>query len=392
MGTTVNNNSTTTINNFNITINNTVVSAGGADSVNRTLNLFNSVNDRLETSRGTGDHALCPPGTIPEAGLTQAGVPAGKGLTTNPEGWPDGTVETAGGYRIVAEGNTNWSVYAPGQKPGDTAHTRVWGDPHVAEKDGTKWDFTKDSDFVLPDGTRIFADTDYDASKGNGQSVTKRLVIANGQDRIEVDGVDKGKPTLGPITNDAYEWRALHLTNPQANGSSKYGQSEGQHDAFHLRGDQNNVHWMRERNGQLDGVVTGTKSQNAGNHNIYDQTIDPTINPTIARELRPPIGSRAWGNQIRSQLNDAEAKNLRQVFGKDYGALFALGNSYGNHADHINGEFQSDALDWLFGGLPGAFNDYITPFNALRDMVSLLRADSDWRNQFRYSQYDTHLV
>lgn len=384
------NNTTNNINQyFNITINNTVVNTGGAEGVRRTLNLFDSVNDSLDWgSSSYGQDCLPGSGSVPTPGLSQAGAPAGQGLATDPDGWPDGTVETAGGYRIVPEGNTNWSVYAPDQSHGDTPHTRVWGDPHVTEKDGTRWDFTKDSDFVLPDGTRIFADTDYDAERGNGQSVTRRLVITNGADRVEIDGIDKNRPQVGDITQDGYEWRALHLTNPEAAGSNKYGQAESEHDAFHLRGDNENVHWMRERDGQLDGVVKGSTKIDADGHQIYEQEIDPTLNPSVARELRPPIGSRAWGNQLRSQLNDAQAKWSRELFGQDWGALNALNNSYGIHGDHIQGQFQADVLDWMFGGLPGYFNDYSTPYNALTDMVSLLRSDSQWRNQFRFGQYD----
>jgi hypothetical protein len=387
-------NNNTTNNWFNLTINNTFIQdAGGAESVRRSLNLFDSVNDRLDYGSSRGNFAMPGCGCLPAPNVGQSGAPAGEGLKIGPDGWPEGTVETAGGYRIVAEGNTNWSVYAPGQQPGEKAHTRIWGDPHVAERDGTNWDFTKDSDFVLPDGTRIFADTDYDAERGNGQSVTRRLVITNGADRVEVDGVDQGKPTIGEVTPDAYEWRALHLTNPEANGSNKYGQAEGQHDAFHLTGDRENQHWVRERDGQFDGVVKGSKKVDASGHQIYEQEIDPTINPTTARELRPPIGSRAWGNQIRSQLNDAQAKFWGEAFGQDLGALGALQGSYGIHADHIQGQFRADAMDWMFGGLPGYFNAYSSgPFSALYDMISLLRSDSDWRTQFRNTQYDRYLM
>jgi hypothetical protein len=383
----VNNNSNnTTINNyFQFNFGPTYVNnAGGADAVRRSFGLFDSIDDSLDFGGSYGDFTMPYRGSLPTPRIGQSGAPAGEGLRVGSgDGWPEGTVTTAGGYRIVAEGNTNWSVYAPGQNHGDTPHTRVWGDPHVTEKDGTRWDFTKDSDFVLPDGTRIFADTDYDAARGNGQSVTRRLVITNGQDRVEVDNVDQGRPNVGQPTPDAYEWRALHLTNPGANGSSKYGQSEGEHDSFHLTGDRENVHWVRERDGQMDGVVKGSRQVNAGGHNIYEQEIDPTINPTTARELRPPIGSRAWGNQIRSQLNDAQAKFYGQLFGQDIGALGALGNAYGIHADHINGQFRADMMDWMFGGLPGYFNNYGGPFSALYDMISLMRSDSDWRNQFR---------
>ncbi|HRC88053.1 MAG TPA: DUF1521 domain-containing protein, partial [Thermoanaerobaculia bacterium] len=143
--------------------------------------------------------------TLPAPDPMFSSAPAGKGLETSPEGWPPGAVKTAGGYVIVAEGSCNWSIYAPGQKCGDTPMTRVHGDPHVSEKDGTRWDFTKDSDFVLPDGTRIFCNT----SSETGQSVTTGLTITNGADRVEISGVN-GHPQVGEVTRDGYEWRAAH--------------------------------------------------------------------------------------------------------------------------------------------------------------------------------------
>src|SRR5690606_19714641 len=104
----------------------------------------------LESMRGLVPSRPC----IPSPGIAHSGASAGKVLTKDPAGWPQGSVQTAGGYTIVPEGkDAAWSVYAPGQKPGDKPNTRIWGDPHVDEKDGTRWDFTKNSDFVLPDGT-----------------------------------------------------------------------------------------------------------------------------------------------------------------------------------------------------------------------------------------------
>ena len=388
-----NNNNTRITNNFQLNINIGGQQSNTAASVTKAKQTLSAPLDLVDHRRtDSGSSSKIPNSAyVPPPIVGASGAPAGKGLSTDPQqGWPKDTVKTAGGYRVVPEGNTNWSIYAPGQKHGEKAHTRVWGDPHVTEKDGTRWDFTKDSDFVLPDGTRIFADTDYDKKRGNGQSVTRRLMITNGQDRVEIDGIAnrKGQQKVSNVKHDAYEWRAMHLTNPEANKSNKYGQSEGKHDEFHLTGDKNNVHWVRERDGKIDGVIKGTKRVRDGNVSIYDQKIDPTLNPTTARELRPPIGSRAWGNQIRSEVNDAQAKASRQVFGKNWGSLNALNNAYGIHADHINGHIKSDVADWLFGGLPSYFNDYRPAFGAINGMVDLLKSDSQWRRQFQFGQLE----
>src|SRR5262249_36342838 len=62
----------------------------------------------------------------------------------------DEKIHTPGGYTIEADGNTAWKITGP-----DGKCTTVSGDPHVSESDGGKWDFKRDSSFVLPDGTKI---------------------------------------------------------------------------------------------------------------------------------------------------------------------------------------------------------------------------------------------
>ena len=122
----------------------------------------------------------------------------------------------------------------------------------------SRWDFTKDSDFVLPDGTRIAADTNYDPSKGNGQSVTTGLNIINGADRAEISGVNTGCPKTC-MHKDGYAFRARHIA------------SDPNRDSFHLAGSgKNDVHWIRERNGRIDGVIQEGRGHKvkAGNHMI----------------------------------------------------------------------------------------------------------------------------
>src|SRR5688572_20456016 len=58
-----------------------------------------------------------------------------------------GVITTPGGYKIEATSQFEWKITGP-----DGKTTRVWGDPHVAEGDGGKWDFKRNSTFVLGDG------------------------------------------------------------------------------------------------------------------------------------------------------------------------------------------------------------------------------------------------
>jgi len=107
-----------------------------------------------------------------------------------------GVITTPGGYKIEATSQFEWKITGP-----DGKNTRVWGDPHVDEGDGGKWDFKRDSTFVLGDGTRINCTT---APYGNGMTVSAKLEIISGNDRVQVTDIDKGKGKTGPVTQDGY--------------------------------------------------------------------------------------------------------------------------------------------------------------------------------------------
>ncbi len=107
-------------------------------------------------------------------------------------------ITTPGGYTIEPTGKFEWKITGP-----DGKSTRIWGDPHVAEGDGGKWDFKRDSTFVLPDGTRINVTT---KPWGNGgMTVTGGLEVINGNDRVLVSDIDQGKGKIGSITYDGFQ-------------------------------------------------------------------------------------------------------------------------------------------------------------------------------------------
>ncbi len=108
------------------------------------------------------------------------------------------TVTTAGGYKITQEGQFNWRITGP-----DGKNTFIHGDPHVAEGDGGKWDFKRNSTFVLGDGTRINVTT-APYSQNKEMTVTQKLEIISGNDRVEVTGIDEGTGKVGTVTQDGY--------------------------------------------------------------------------------------------------------------------------------------------------------------------------------------------
>lgn len=172
----------------------------GGQNVNSMLSeLFGSMSKMFEMF---GAQQFGSGGCIPPGGCTSPPViedschPSGSLKTAN------GKIETPGGYTVEPLGRFEWKITGP-----DGKTTRVWGDPHVAEGDGGKWDFKRDSTFVLPDGTRINVTT---KPWGNGgMTVTSGLEIINGNDRVVVSGIDAGKGVIGPVTRDGFR----HVNN-----------------------------------------------------------------------------------------------------------------------------------------------------------------------------------
>jgi hypothetical protein len=105
-------------------------------------------------------------------------------------------VTTPGGYKIESTGKFDWKITGP-----DGKVTEIQGDPHVREGDGGKWDFKRNSTFVLGDGTKVNVTT---TPYGNGATVTQGLEIISGNDRVTISDMDKGKGKIGDITQDGY--------------------------------------------------------------------------------------------------------------------------------------------------------------------------------------------
>lgn len=212
---------------------------------------------------GSGDDGITmprTPTTPPPPATNVVPPPAAQpppGLQTGVDGFPPNSVRTPGGYTIVATGDdAAWDIYGPGSKPPEAPLTHVWGDPHVNEKDGTRWDFTKDSNFALPDGTLIRCDTTSEV----GHAVTQGITIVAGNDKVEITGINQNHVKMGAKTQDGEAWMNQNAATLQSGAT------------FLLRSDGNNVDWFRATNGKLEGVVTGSR-ENFDGKNSYDQVI-----------------------------------------------------------------------------------------------------------------------
>lgn len=277
--------------------------------------------------------SYCP---APNQNLSCA--PQGQGLTKN----ADGSVTTAGGYKIQPEGKDSaFKIFGPDGKE----LTRVWGDPHVQEGDGTKWDFTKDSNFVLPDGTRIGVDT----TSQSGKSVTQALDIANGNDRVQISGINSKSPTTGEVTRDGLAgWQA-------ANGAGR--------DTFSLRHDASGQDWVKyDPSGKLGGVVTGAKFED----DEYKQITSG------ADSTRAGAAPGALPGMTQAQAPGGFGlEQLLQLLGLG-GMGSGLGNGLGSGVG--NGMGFADPFGLGFGGLGSAGVSPYGGFQALGLLQALIQS------------------
>jgi hypothetical protein len=214
---------------------------------------FNQIGGQLGSILG-GQTPHCQPPNPAESGHASGGLQKGS----------DGTITTPGGYKIQATSQFEWKITNP-----DGKTTRIWGDPHVDEGDGGKWDFKRDSTFVLPDGTRINCATQ---PYGNGMTVTSGLEIINGNDRVQVSDIAKGKGKVGDITQDGF----AHVN------------SFGGKDAFVMGGDGDDWTFQGKE-------ITG--SNNGGESFKLGSNMKPLVDTT-----KPFGGPEQWASQIVDQL------------------------------------------------------------------------------------------
>lgn len=307
-----------------------------------------------------------PAATLPKPSIDLSSAPAGEGLKTAGGKWPKGSIRTSGGYTIVPDGKTKWEIFGPKQGPKDKALSTISGDPHVYDKNGKKvFDFSKSSDFLLPDGTRIACKT----SAETGHSVSTGLDICCGMDHVSITHLD-GKPTVGKIDHNGLEWRESHLAQNK------------KLETFEMGGSAKNLKWFKDVGGVDKGLITGAKYDGKS----YHQTVDGSKKYVVDPSLKPPLGSVAYGNMLRSQLDD-QIGNMAQK-----GTFEPLCRLLSNVL-HFEGAFSeikhgvSEAIDGVkdaFGGIKevgGAFGElfhglgglFSNPFGGLVDLFGAFK-------------------
>lgn len=104
------------------------------------------------------------------------------------------TIRLDNGYILTFENKDQaWHI-----KDARGNDVRIWGDPHVHEDDGGKWDFKDQMTFRLADGTKITVKT---KPVGNGsRTVSDELFITKGDQAIHVTGVAENRVNISNVT------------------------------------------------------------------------------------------------------------------------------------------------------------------------------------------------
>lgn len=104
------------------------------------------------------------------------------------------TVRSLDGYIVRAEGKDEaWSITGP-----DGKTTRIWGDPHVTESDGNRWDFKERGTFVFGNNK---ATIEVVPDK-KGETLSSRLTLYSGDQRVTISGIDGNKPVITAVSQD----------------------------------------------------------------------------------------------------------------------------------------------------------------------------------------------
>ena len=146
--------------------------AAQSESV-QTLAATTSTNTKIDPDQGYSDNFLS--------------------VSTNKQGAPE--IYTEDGYILKFENNDQaWNIITP-----DGKTNRIWGDPHVIESDGDSWDFKERSTFIFGNNKVTVETVPY----GNGQTLTSKVTIYNGDSRVSVSGIDKNQAVFEALCRDA---------------------------------------------------------------------------------------------------------------------------------------------------------------------------------------------
>ncbi len=158
---------------------------------------------------------------------------------------------TPGGWKVIQQGSTVKLISPDGKT------TKIWGDPHVKEADGSKWQWkTKNATFVLPDGTKITMN-----ATGPGGVVTGLDIYTAGHgDHVHINARNN---------------QVSRSFNRYANIASDYFQADGATYVTNNSGKDWHVIYNEKAPGQYDTHVKDRDYKKAENwHQRWENFVD----------------------------------------------------------------------------------------------------------------------
>lgn len=145
-------------------------------------------------------------------------APVGKRLEAIQDDKGAVTVRTQDGYTVKAEGReAAWTITGP-----DGKSTRIFGDPHVRESDGDRWDFKQRSTFRFG-SNKVTVET---VPLKNGNTISSRITVYSGSERVTIGGIDKNRPTIVALASDGRQHDdGLSDGTAFSRGSTKNGET-----------------------------------------------------------------------------------------------------------------------------------------------------------------------
>lgn len=133
----------------------------------------------------------------PSSGAHEAPATPERALEAIVDDKGETVILTKDGYAVRCEGKQEaWTITGP-----DGKITRIWGDPHVQESDGDRWDFTERSSFTFGHN-KITVEV---KPLENGTSLTSQITVYNENERVTVSQIDENKPQITSVSSDGRE-------------------------------------------------------------------------------------------------------------------------------------------------------------------------------------------
>ncbi|WP_454616461.1 DUF1521 domain-containing protein [Bradyrhizobium cenepequi] len=260
-----------------------------------------------------------PPSILP-APVNQSPAPSADPVWTHETGDGKATIRLGDKYTItVDEKDASWTV-----RNNETGHvTRVHGDPHVDDDNDGKndFDFKKDMTFQLEDGTKITVNT---VPFGNGETLSSKLTITNGNNAITVEG-------LGDDKDGANN---LKVTQSNAGVALDQLTADGAQTIYERGQDWVNASGQKVSQALINAGEAGQPSSGA------PATQNPSMSFNIPTYILPPapVTADAWSHEQQNGKATLRLGDKYTITLDEKDASWTVRNNQTGHTTKVSGD------------------------------------------------------